>query len=121
MGRVFVPAEKKQPRIPAPKGLPDRRRNKRFLLGLPVKVQLEGYPESITVELVDVSANGGRFRGAAGKASVNQGASVAFLLPGNCRCLAEGRIVRADASGEFALLLGAANAAFVGFVGQLEP
>ena len=99
----------------------DRRRHARFPLGLPVGVQLAGRPGPITVELLDLSATGGRFRCPAPgeKVRVNDTATVSFVMQDQRRCFAEGQVVRADASGEFALRLAAANDAFVAFVKQL--
>lgn len=96
----------------------DRRKNSRFLLGLPVKLHLAGVADPITVEVVDLSMGGGRFRSATDTVRLNQNAAIVFVLPGPRSCLAKGRVVRADASGEFALRLDRANAAFVGFVGE---
>jgi hypothetical protein len=132
---MFVPAEKhhsKPPKVETAKpgaakpqigkadSKADRRRSARFPLGLPVRVHIDGRPDPITVELMDLSAGGGRFRCLAETVAVDQDASFAFLLPGQRRCLAKGRIIRADASGEFALRLQGANRAFLGFVGQLS-
>ena len=97
----------------------DRRRNCRFVLGLPVRVHLAGIPDALTVELMDLSLGGGRFRATTQTARLNQNAAIVFVLPGQRRCLAKGRVVRTDPSGEFALRLDRANAAFVGFVGEL--
>ncbi len=98
---------------------PERRRNIRFPLGLPVRVYLAGKADPITVELADLSMGGGRFRCATESVSLDQAASFAFVLPGQRRCSAKGRVVRADPNGEFALRLQEANRAFLGFVGQL--
>jgi PilZ domain len=98
---------------------PDRRRSIRFPLGLPVRVRLAGNVHAMTVELMDLSADGGRFRCATETVQVDQGASFAFVLPGQRHCLARGSVVRATASGEFALRLHGSNAEFRGFIGQL--
>ena len=97
----------------------DRRRHARFPLGLPVGVQLGGRPGPITVELLDLSVTGGRFRCPGEKVRVDETATVSFVMHDQQRCFAEGQVVRSDASGEFALRLAAANAAFVAFVSQL--
>ena len=97
----------------------DRRRYARFPLGLPVCVQIAGRPGPITVELLDLSATGGRFRCLADRVRVDEIATVAFFLDDQRRCQAEGSVVRSDASGEFALRLKKANAAFVAFVRRL--
>jgi len=97
----------------------DRRRHARFPLGLPVGVQLAGRPGPITVELLDLSATGGRFRCLGERVRVDETATVVFVLDDQRRCQAVGRVVRSDASGEFALRLKNANEAFVAFVRRL--
>jgi hypothetical protein len=97
----------------------DRRRHARFPLGLPVGVQIVGRPGPITVELLDLSATGGRFRCLGDRVRVDETATVAFVLEDQRRCQAEGRVVRADPSGEFALRLKTSNDAFVAFVRRL--
>ncbi len=96
----------------------ERRRNSRFPLGLPVRIHFAGAPAPITVELMDLSASGGRLRSATQTARLDQGAAMAFVLPGQRPCLAKGRVVRIGASGEFALRLDKVNDAFLGFVGE---
>jgi PilZ domain len=98
---------------------PDRRRHERFALGLPVGVQLAGRPSPITVELLDLSATGGRFRCVGEKVRLAETATVAFVSHDQRRCRAEGSVVRTDASGEFALRLDETNDAFAAFLGQL--
>jgi hypothetical protein len=99
---------------------PDRRRHLRFPLGLPVEMRLAGKPEALTVEMMDLSAGGGRFRFAGADVSVNQLATFGFVVPDQRRCFARGRIVRVEAPGVFALSLDQANEAFLGFLGLLE-
>ena len=101
------------------KAAPDRRRHLRFPLGLPVEMRVQGRAELMTVELVDVSAGGGRFRFAGADVSVNQLAAFAFVVPDQRRCFARGRVVRVDGPGHFALSLDQANEAFLGFLGLL--
>ena len=98
---------------------PDRRRHTRFALGLPVGVHLAGRPNPITVELLDLSVSGGRFRGLGEKVGVAETAIVAFVSQDQKRCYAEGKVVRADGSGEFALRIEKRNDAFAAFVSQL--
>ncbi|MBC8132876.1 MAG: PilZ domain-containing protein [Deltaproteobacteria bacterium] len=107
--------ESDEPTLSAPA---DRRRNARFMLGLPVKLHLAGVLEPLTVEVMDLSACGGRFRSATQTARLHQNAAIMFLLPGPRRCLAKGRVVRTEASGEFALHLDRVNEAFMGFIGE---
>ena len=97
----------------------ERRKRPRFPLGLPVRVHLAGKSDPITAEVVDLSARGGRFRCIDETVQVNQTASFAFVLPDQRHCVAKGRVVRADDSGEFAVKLSNANRAYLGFVGGL--
>jgi len=71
------------------------------------------------VELLDLSATGGRFRCLGERVRVDETATVVFVLDDQRRCQAVGRVVRSDASGEFALRLKNANEAFVAFVRRL--
>lgn len=103
---------------PRPTGK-DRRRHTRFALGLPVGVQIAGRAEPITVELLDLSATGGRFRSLGDRVPVDETATVVFLLDDQRRCMAEGRVVRSDASGEFAVVLKKGNPAFAAFIRRL--
>src|SRR5882724_139882 len=70
---------------------PDRRRHARFALGLPVGVHLVGRPSPITVELLDVSVAGGRFRSVGEQVQVSEIATVAFVSQDQRRCSAEGQ------------------------------
>jgi hypothetical protein len=98
---------------------PDRRRHTRFTLGLPVGVHLAGRPDPITVELLDLSVSGGRFRCVGETVAVAETAIVAFVSQDQKRCFAEGKVVRADVSGEFAVRIEKRNDAFAAFVRQL--
>lgn len=97
----------------------DRRRHTRFPLGLPVGVHIAGRAAPITVELLDLSATGGRFRALEDKVCLDETATVSFVLDDQRRCQAEGQVVRADPSGEFAIRLNRANPAFAEFIRQL--
>lgn len=103
---------------PRPAGK-ERRHYTRFPLGLPVGVQLSGRAEPITVELLDLSADGGRFRSLGERVPVDETATVVFLLDDQRRCMAEGRVVRSDPSGEFAVRLKKGNPAFAAFIRRL--
>ena len=98
---------------------PDRRRHLRFPLGLPVEMHLGGCSQPFTVEMMDLSAGGGRFRVAGADVSVDQQATFGFVVPDQRRCSARGRIVRVEAPGEFALSLDQANEAFLSFLDLL--
>ncbi|HET6151132.1 MAG TPA: PilZ domain-containing protein [Polyangia bacterium] len=105
-------------RQPAPTG-PERRRHVRVALGLPVGVHLAGRPSPLTVELLDISVTGGRFRCLGDKVNLAESATVVFVSQDQRRCYAVGKVVRADASGEFALRIEKRNDAFAAFVSQL--
>jgi hypothetical protein len=113
----FIVASAKAPKSTQPAS--ERRSNTRYPLGLPVRVHLAGTADPITVELMDISAKGGRFRGETETVRLDQIASFAFVLPGQRQCSARGRVVRSDGAGEFVLRLEAVNKAFLGFVSQL--
>jgi hypothetical protein len=97
----------------------DRRRHYRFPVGLPVEVRFAGRQAPLTVELMDISAGGGRFRFAASDVRVDERATFGFVVPDQRRCYARGRVVRVDSPGQFALSLDQANEAFLGFLGLL--
>ena len=103
----------------------EHRRHPRFPLGLPVRLTVAGRGEFIIVELMDLSATGGRFRVApevvsVDDVSVNDRAAFGFVIPGQRHCVASGRVVRVRDAGEFALSLERANEAFRGFFGVLS-
>jgi hypothetical protein len=98
----------------------DRRRHARFPLGLPVGVRLAGRRTPIMVELLDVSESGARFRADEAEVRVAERAAFGFVVPDRPSCQAQGRVVRADRSGQFVLALDEANDSFVGFIRLLE-
>jgi len=102
----------------------DRRRHARFQLGLPVGVRLAGRRTPLIVELVDLSESGARFRATGADVKVAERAAFGFVVPERPSCQAQGLVVRADRSGQFAgqfvLALDDTNDAFVGFIRLLE-
>jgi len=84
-----------------------------------VEMRLNGRAEPVTVELMDVSAGGGRFRFPGADVRVDQLATFGFVVPDQRRCFARGRVVRVDALGQFAVSLDQANEAFLAFLGLL--
>ena len=98
----------------------ERRKHSRFPMGLPVRLKLAGGKEALTVELMDISAGGGRFRFGATDVRLHQGAAFAFIVPEQRRCVARGKVVRVEGPGQFAISLDHANDAFLRFVGLLE-
>jgi hypothetical protein len=103
---------------------PDRRRHARFPLGLPVGVRLAGRRTPLVVELLDVSAAGARFHAVDAEVRVSERAAFGFVVPDRPSCQAQGLVVRADRSGQFAgqfvLALDDTNDAFAGFIRLLE-
>lgn len=104
--------------------LQNRRRHARFLLGLPVKLHVDGGKDPITVEVVDISAGGARLRAFACPVRADQHATLRFLLPDQRPCIAQGRVVRvgSDLRSEvvdFVLRLDDTNEAFRGFLDSL--
>jgi hypothetical protein len=98
-------------------GRPERRRHSRFPLGLPVRVCLAGRAAPVTMELLDVSAGGGRFRAPPGGVTVDQRAAFGFVVPDLSRCLAKGRVLRIDpTAGHFVLSFDDANDGFRRFL-----
>lgn len=97
------------------------RRYPRFAVGLPVRLAIAGRADPITVELVDLSEAGGRFRALADADEVrlDDRAAFGFVIPGQQHCVARGRCVRVPGAGEFALVLDRANDAFRGFLRSL--
>jgi hypothetical protein len=98
----------------------DRRRHSRFPLGLPVKVHLDGRADPITVELMDIAEGGVRFRAGRDEVRVDQTAAFGFVVPDQRACVAKGRVVRVEGTGEFVLVLEQSNEAFRGFVESLS-
>jgi hypothetical protein len=82
-------------------------------------MRLVGHAEPFTVEMMDLSAGGGRFRFAGADVSVDQLATFGFVVPDQRRCSARGRIVRVEGPGQFAISLDQANEAFLAFLGLL--
>ena len=95
------------------------RRHPRFVVGLPVRLAVVGRAEPITVELVDLSEAGGRFRALVDEVRVDDRAAFGFVIPGQRHCVARGRCVRVPGAGEFALALDRGNDAFHGFLKSL--
>jgi hypothetical protein len=102
----------------------NRRQHARFLLGLPVKLHVDGKDAPITVEVVDLSEGGARLRALACPVRADQHATLRFLLPGQQTCVASGRVARVErdpdpGSATFALRLDEINDAFRDFLASL--
>jgi hypothetical protein len=101
----------------------NRRRHARFLLGLPVKLHVDG-GDPITVEVVDISAGGARLRAFACPVRADQSATLRFLLPDQRPCVAQGQVARVgrdlrSETVDFVLRLDDTNEAFRGFLESL--
>jgi hypothetical protein len=97
----------------------ERRREPRVFLGVPVRVQLEGEPQSLTLELADISSSGGFFRTTNCKTRVGQSVAFGFVISDRSVCAARGTVVRGDDSG-FALSLENTNSAFRYFIDYIS-
>jgi hypothetical protein len=101
----------------------DRRRHARFPLGLPVGVRLAGRRTPVMVELLDISESGARFQAMTkmpDSVRVADRAAFGFVVPDRPSCQAQGKVVRADRSGQFVLALDDVNEDFAGFIRLLE-
>jgi hypothetical protein len=76
------------------------------------------------VELLDISESGARFQAVTETVNVADRATFGFVVPDRPACRAQGLVVRADRSGQFAgqfvLALDDINDDFVGFIRLLE-
>jgi len=97
----------------------NRRRHKRFPLGLPVELHVAGREQPVIVEVVDVSAGGVRLRALESAVRVAEQATLKFLLPGNRHCVAVGQVARVEKEREIILILKRANPAFKAFLASL--
>jgi hypothetical protein len=97
----------------------NRRRHARVPVGLPVQVHLDGRPDAITVELIDLGAGGVRFRALSDEARVEQRAAFTLVVAGGEACAAAGRVLRTHPGGEFIVVLDDVSPAFREFVGSL--
>jgi hypothetical protein len=107
--------------IPGPPAPSDRRRQRRWLLGLPVRLQMDGVPGARTVELRDVSFGGCfvRLDAGAGTGLLEQEIAIGFVLPTREVALARGRVRREEPGHGFAVAFEATNPPFDRFVASL--
>lgn len=101
-------------------GQDDRRRHKRFPLGLPVRVQVDGLPEALTAELADVSQEGCLLKAPGRDIAVGAVVAFGFVMPKQQIVLARGRVVRSDGEGNFALELEQKNEQFRSFLADIS-
>ncbi len=104
-----------------PGGQTDRRRHRRFSVGVPVRLRMKGSAMSTMVELSDVSFHGCRMRtlSHAGGLGLNARVAFGFVLPNRNIALAKGHVVRRieDAHGSgVGLVIDRANVAFYEFL-----
>ena len=97
----------------------ERRRYPRTFLGVPVRVHFAGVPQSLTLELADVSIEGSYFRTAGPKPRRGQWVAYGFVTADLLVCAARGRVVRVNDAG-FALQLEGTNSAFQTFVTDIS-
>jgi hypothetical protein len=98
---------------------PNRRRDARFPLGLPVALQVLDRPDPIIVEIVDVSAGGLRLRALGDEIRPDQRATLRFVLQDQRACAVEGHVLRVGRDGTFVLKLDKANTTFLKFLKSL--
>ena len=99
--------------------LVERRRYPRTFLGVPVRVHFAGVPQSLNLELFDVSPEGSYFRNSGAKPRRGQWVAYGFVTADHLVCAARGRVVRVDDAG-FALQLEGTNSAFQTFVTDIS-
>jgi hypothetical protein len=109
---------------PRTTAIKDRRRHRRFTLGVPVRLRTEGALRATTIELSDVSFRGCRLGGfpALLAPEIDTRVAFGFVLPGRRIALAKGRVVRQvddAAGGGVGLAIERANATFYEFLVSL--
>jgi c-di-GMP-binding flagellar brake protein YcgR len=97
----------------------ERRRHPRVHLGVPVRVHLAGEPQTLTLELVNVSAGGSYFRTSGRVPRRGQWVAFGFVVSEYSVCAARGRVVRVDGDG-FGISIDNANGAFQAFVNDIS-
>ena len=102
---------------------PNRRREARVPVGLPVDVHFAGHATPIAMELIDIARHGVRFRSLGDEATVGERATCpsAVHFPYSGAKIAN--VARVQAGGEFIVALDRANKSFKDFVDALarEP
>jgi hypothetical protein len=99
----------------------DRRRHRRFSVGVPVRLRMKGSAMSTMIELSDVSFHGCRMRSLsnAGAPALNARVAFGFVLPNRDIALAKGHVVRRiedSLGGGIGLVIDRANVAFYEFL-----
>ena len=100
---------------------PERRRRSRYVVGLPVRVQIDGHADSTLAELSDVSATGCFLRGDEISFFTPPGARLAFgfVLPSRGVGLVRGRVVRRTPGEGLGVAIEQANEPFDELLGTL--
>jgi len=77
-------------------GRTERRRHRRFAVGVPVRLRTQGSTTSTMIELSDVSFRGCRLRALSSAGAPQMDAQIAFgfVMPDRNIALAKGRVVR---------------------------
>jgi len=99
----------------------DRRRHRRFSVGVPVRLRMKGSAMSTMIELSDVSFHGCRMRSLsnAGAPALNARVAFGFVLHNHNIALAKGHVVRRiedSLGGGIGLVIDRANVAFYEFL-----
>jgi hypothetical protein len=99
----------------------ERRRRSRYVVGLPVRVQIDGVGESTLAELSDVSATGCFLRNDEISFFTPTGARLAFgfVLPSRGVGLVRGRVVRRNPGFGVGVAIEQANESFDELLGTL--
>jgi len=84
-----------------------------------VRVHFAGVPQSLTLELADLSMEGSYFRTSGPKPRRGQWVAYGFVTADRLVCAARGRVVRVDEAG-FALQLEGTNSDFETFVTDIS-
>lgn len=100
---------------------PERRRHRRFTVGVPVRLREQGVAASTMIELSDVSFHGCRLRTLSdvGAPELDTRVAFGFVLPGQKIALARGRVVRQideAQGGGIGLVIERANLTFYEFL-----
>ena len=99
----------------------ERRRHRRFTVGVPVRLRTQGSAASTMIELSDVSFRGCRLRSlmSTGVPQMNAQVAFGFVMPDRKIALAKGRVVRQideAQGGGIGLVIDRANVAFYEFL-----
>jgi hypothetical protein len=100
----------------------ERRRHRRFRLGVAVNLHIGGRANPVVVEIVDIGVRGARFRAQPPPLRIEEEAAFGFVSTGpdvQHICVANGRVLRIGGDGDFVLSVERANVAFHNFLAAL--